>query len=285
MKKKLKISNVKKGVVKDTNLKSQRAPVSKLVEKSKHFSSSPPRNWVKTGITGFDELLKKGIPKSSSNLICGGPGSGKTIFCLQTLYNAAKNGEKCIYFTFEESKEKLENHLKDFNMDPKNVGKQLAIVRYEPLDITRQVEAMLEKSKGELLIDISPLIFPKGFEKPDRIVVDSLSAIASVFNKKEDSYRTYIEHLFNIFDECGATTFLISETGDISKTITPYGIDEFVADGVILLYNVKKDNARQSAIEILKMRGAEFAKRIVAMQIVSEKGIIVYPEQEVFEMF
>ena len=45
---------------------------------------------------------------------------------------------------------------------------------------------------------------------------------------------------------------------------------------------MKSGNVRESAIEVLKLRGAKFQKKIVAMKIESEKGIVVYPEQEVF---
>jgi len=140
---------------------------------------------------------------------------------------------------------------------------------------------MLEKAKGELLIDASPILFPDGFI-PDRVVVDSLSAISAGFVGKEESYRIYIEQLFRILEKIGATSFLITESSQIPVKLTSSGVEEFLADGVIVLYNIKRGNVRESAIEILKLRGASFQKKIVAMQIESGKGITVYPEQEVF---
>ncbi len=59
------------------------------------------------------------------------------------------------------------------------------------------------------------------------------------------------------------------------------GVEEFLADGVFVLYNIKKEGVRESAIEVLKMRGEHHEKRMVAMQI-SDKGITINPEQEVF---
>ena len=53
-----------------------------------------PRDYVKTGITGLDQLFEKGIPKNSNILVAGGAGSGKTIMCLQILNNAVKDGKK-----------------------------------------------------------------------------------------------------------------------------------------------------------------------------------------------
>jgi KaiC/GvpD/RAD55 family RecA-like ATPase len=139
---------------------------------------------------------------------------------------------------------------------------------------------MLEKEKGELLIDIQPVILPKGF-KPEIIALDSLTAIASAFTGKEDSYRIYIEQLFRFFERFGSTAFLITETKQIPEIFSTTGVEEFLADGVIVFYNIKRGDVRENAIEVLKMRGEHHKKKIVAMQITGQ-GIIVYPDQEIF---
>jgi KaiC/GvpD/RAD55 family RecA-like ATPase len=114
------------------------------------------------------------------------------------------------------------------------------------------------------------------------VVVDSLSAISAAFVGKEETYRIYIEQLFRLLENIGATSFLITESTDIPTKLTESGVEEFLADGVIIVYNVQRGNTRESAIEILKLRGASFQKKIVAMQIQGKKGIVVYPEHEVF---
>ncbi len=261
----------------------QRKAITDRLDKVKFKKDHKPDEWIQTGVPGFDDLLEEGIPKGTSILVCGGPGSGKTIFCLQTLAYAASKGEKCLYMTFEESEERLKAHMRDFGWNPDELIKKgkLMIKRYDPFEVTRQVEAMLEKAKGELMIDIEPVIFPEGF-RPDRIAVDSLSAIAAAFVGKEETYRIYIEQLFRLLEKVHATSFLIAESADAPLKLTASGVEEFLADGVIVMYNIRKANVRESAVEILKVRGAKFRKRIVAMQIESGKGIVVYPEQEVF---
>jgi KaiC/GvpD/RAD55 family RecA-like ATPase len=74
---------------------------------------------------------------------------------------------------------------------------------------------------------------------------------------------------------------LITETEQVPKIFSPTGVEEFLADGVIVLYSLKHENVRENAVEVLKLRGAKHQKKIVAMQI-TDKGIVVYPEQEVF---
>ncbi len=243
----------------------------------------PNKEYVFTGIEGFDSLLGNGIPKGNSIIMAGGAGSGKTIFCLQTMVNKAIEGKKCLYMTLEENEEKLIQHMEDFGWDAEKLIKtgKLKILRMNPFDITRNVDAMLAKQKGELLIDIDPVLLPKDYARPDFIVIDSLTAIASAFTGKDDSYRIYIEQLFRFLEKTKATSFLITETEQVPKIFSTTGVEEFLADGVVVLYALKHGNVRENALEILKLRGSNHKKNIVAMQI-GDNGLTIYPEQEVF---
>ncbi len=59
---------------------------------------------IGTGIHGFDELSHGGLPRNRISLLKGGPGSGKTVFALQSLVNAARQrNEPGIFVAFEES--------------------------------------------------------------------------------------------------------------------------------------------------------------------------------------
>jgi hemerythrin-like metal-binding protein len=277
---KLEVSRIAQSI-REKLIASQRKPAEKVPNlKGK---SKEEKGYLKTGITGFDELLDKGIPQGSSIIIAGGAGSGKTIFCLQTMINKAREGKKVLYMTLEESEEKLIHHMEDLGWNPKEQIKanHIKIMRMNPFDITRNVDALLAKQKGELLIDVDPVLFPKDCCKPDVIIIDSLTAIASAFTGREDSYRIYIEQLFRFLEKTGATSLLITETEQVPKIFSQTGVEEFLADGVIVLYSIKHGNIRENAIEILKLRGAGHQKKIVAMQV-TESGILVYPEQDVF---
>ncbi|MFH1275592.1 MAG: bacteriohemerythrin [Candidatus Woesearchaeota archaeon] len=265
----------------------QRAPVEGLVEKSNKKVKAgkkdvQERQYIQTGVPGFDDLFEHGIPKGNAVLVAGGAGSGKTIFCLQTLFNHLAKGGKCFYMSFEESEDRLIRHMEEFGWDPKKYIKagKFKVKRMSPFEVTRNVDALLAQEKGELLIKVDPVILPKGFN-PDIIALDSLTAIASAFTGKEDSYRIYIEQLFRFFENIGSTAFLITETKQIPEIFSTTGVEEFLADGVIVFYNIKRGDVRENAIEVLKMRSSKHQKKIVAMQI-SDEGITVYPEQEIF---
>ena len=245
----------------------------------------PPIQRIKIGVPGFDELITDGIPHGSSVLISGGPGTGKTTFCLQLLKDAAEKGESCLYLTFEEDVSRLKQHMKNYGWDPDKLEKEgkLLIKKMRPFDLSRSVEALLARASGELTIELDEIegIIPKGF-KPDRIVLDSLSAVAAAFIGKEEGYRIYIEQLFNLFKGVGATSFLITEIEQETSKYSRTGIEEFLADAVFVFYNIRQKNTRLNALEILKIRGTLHQKKIVPFRILSNQGIVVYPREEVF---
>jgi KaiC/GvpD/RAD55 family RecA-like ATPase len=245
------------------------------------------KKFVLTGISGFDELFENGIPKGSNILVAGGAGSGKTIFCLQTLWYHISRGEKCFYMSFEESEKRLLEHMEDFGWNPEKLlaSGNFKFKRYLPSDIHYISEkgsdnAMFAKEEDSQLLQLEPITLEEGYN-PDFVVIDSLTAIASAFMGKEGSYRFYAERLFRFFENIGSTNYFITETGQMPETFSQTGVEEFLADGVIVLYNIKRENMRERAIEVLKMRGTKHQERIVAMKI-SEKGMVVYPKQEIF---
>ena len=290
-----KITEEKESKEKAKRLKIIRKEISKQRKKIKKSTlrltlktktkSSDKSEWIKTGITGLDELLEKGIPRGVSVLVAGGAGSGKTIACLQIANHAAINNEKVLYISLEESELRLKKHMHDFGWNPEKLEKKniLRISRVDPFKIAKSVEALLAKEKGELKMNIEGIseLIPKSF-RPDWIIIDSLTALAAAFKDEETTYRIYIEQLFRYLEKLNVTSFLISETEQIPVRFSKSGVEEFLADGVIVLYNIQHGDLRENAIEILKLRGAKHQKKIVAMQI-NKKGIVVYPEQEVFK--
>ena len=239
---------------------------------------------LKTSISGFDELFTDGgIPRGNSILVAGGPGTGKSILCRQICYNLVLHGKKCMYVSFEESKERIEKSMSSFGWDIKKYidNGNFLIQKINPLDILRMKFGGLggSGSATEVSYKIKPLVIPRDFH-PDVIAVDSLSAIIAASVTKDKNYRVYLQQLFNFFEETGATSFLITETEPIPVRYSDTGIEEFLADGIIVLYNIQKKDVRENAIEVLKMRYGKHEKKMVLMEITS-KGIKVFPNKKV----
>jgi KaiC/GvpD/RAD55 family RecA-like ATPase len=239
---------------------------------------------MKTYIPGFDELFAEGgIPKRNSVLVAGGTGTGKSTFCRQICYNLVTQGKHCMYVSFEESIEKIERSMSVFGWDAKKYidSGEFLIQKINPLDILRMKFGSVSGSGSatELSYKIKPLIIPKDFN-PEIIVVDSITAVISASISKEKNYRVYLQQLFNFFEETGATSFLITETEPMPTRFSDTGIEEFLADGILVLYNIQRGDRRENAVEVLKMRYSNHQKKVFSLGI-SPQGIKVYPDQQV----
>jgi KaiC/GvpD/RAD55 family RecA-like ATPase len=259
----------------------------KVGNKNIETNKKSNENFMRTGIKGFDSLFEKsmGIPKGNSILIEGGPGSGKTVFCLATLNELCKQGKKCLYMSFEESEEQLITHMEGFGWKSKEFIKKglLKVERFDAIDISRSIEALLSAAKKELLIEVEPMFFPEDFN-PDFVVIDSLTSIASAFTGEESRFRIYMEQLFRYLEKNNITNFLIREVSSPSHVGTTFKEQgeavSFLSDGIIVLYNVVYDSGERTfAIEILKMRGVSFKHKIVELKIINKKGLEVKPNK------
>ena len=134
-------------------------------------------------------------------------------------------------------------------------------------------------SAAELSYKIKPLVIPKSF-KPDVIAMDSFTAVIEASITKDKNIRVYLQQFFNFFEETEATSFLITETDLLPTRFSEDGIEEFLADGIVVFYNIPKDDTRKNALEVLKMRNSKHQKKIVSMEI-TEGGIKVYPDEHV----
>ena len=227
----------------------------------------------------FDELLQdEGLERGSTTIITGGAGTGKTTFCMQSLYHGALAGNKGVYISFEEDPIKIKHHmLKNFGWDIEKLEKKgmMAVIKVDPTKTARMVEGALAKEVGALRIELSKMKLPL---KPDRIAVDSLSALSIAF-ENERSYRKYVRELFEMLESYNSVNFVVGETEQNPDVYSRTGVEEFLADGVVVLYNIKHKGKRKNALEILKMRSGGHIKQMVGYKITG-KGWQVQVEEE-----
>src|SRR3989344_3025230 len=225
------------------NTKKKKAEKPSTVNIEKKKVEKPPEageKHIRTYIDGFDVLCKEGIPVGNAVLVEGGPGNGKTIFCLTVLKNMCERGKKVLYMSFEEREERLKEHMKLFGARPEEYEKKglLYVKRFNALDIARSVEALLSEAKKELLIEVQPILIPTEF-KPDIILIDSLSSISSAFSGEGSRFRIYMEQLFRYLESHKITSFLIREVAAPTHVGTNFvekaEAVSFLADVIIAL--------------------------------------------------
>lgn len=218
-----------------------------------------------------DFIARKGFERGSTILISGGAGTGKTTFALQSIYNGAVNGERGIYISFEEQPEKIKLHMKEnFGWDFDELERKglVSILKVNPLEIARSLEESKLGREGGLMVKLKQIELPF---YPDRICLDSLSALSISFEKQE-SYRVYLRDIFEALEKSNAVSFVLSETEQDPKVYSRTGVEEFLADGVIVLYNINKNGKRLNALEILKLRSSKHKKDIIFYAI-TPRGI------------
>ena len=220
---------------------------------------------VSSGIPGLDELIEGGFPKGSVILLSGTCGTGKTLSSLQFLWYGVQHGENGVYITFEEPVEQVKSNAKQFGWDFETAEKQgkIIMLRYDPFHV-------------EEVIDIIVSSVRKINAK--RLVIDSISALGMYIRDPTEVRRSIYLLVSNIY-KLGCTTILTSEILPNQSELSRFGVEEFLADGVIVYYYTRISTYFARALTIWKMRYTNHSQRIHPYKI-TEKGIVVFPHEE-----
>ena len=229
---------------------------------------------IETGISGLDAVTEGGLPLGRTTLISGSSGSAKTILAVQFLVNGiTKDGEGGVFVTFEETPLDIRRNVASFGWSLKDLEKKgkLVFLDASPDGFGPPVETGDYDFSG-LLARIEHAV--KKVEGK-RVSVDSIGALFSQFADAGLVRR----ELFRIaagLKKMRVTALISSERTQEYGEIARYGVEEFVADNVIILRNTLEAEKRRRTLEVLKYRGAPHQKGEFPFTISSE-GIEVLP--------
>ena len=229
---------------------------------------------TKTGIDGLDEILNGGIVKNSTTLVSGNPGAGKSILCLQFIYNGVEQfDEKGIYLTFEEDGKDLREAAESLGFD--NWGEHVDNGDIKVYDKTVLLRENDFSSSLELLLD--------DFEDSDynRVVLDSL-AMFELFFEDEKEKRTYLLKFTDILSKNELTTLMTNEQGAVFPD-TEIGLENYLTDGNIYLIQTPTESGVNRYVWVAKMRKQDIEADIFPMGI-SHGGIRVHQNASAFSM-
>ncbi|MHA1249646.1 MAG: ATPase domain-containing protein [Candidatus Helarchaeota archaeon] len=228
---------------------------------------------VPTFITGFDDLIEGGFVKNSLNLISGSAGSGKTIFCLQYIYNCVKFlKEPGVFITLEESVDSIKRTMKRFGFD---------IEKYEYPDkfsiadlgsIRKELSIEEEVQTGGLL-DVNSLIeYIKGIVSltgASRLVIDSMTALGIKYNES-GIIRQVLFRLGRFLREINSTVLITTESIPYQNKLTRFDIEQFISDSFILLNLIEINGSLKRTLIIRKMRQTNHDMNVHQYKITSK---------------
>lgn len=219
-----------------------RVTIRRLPMLDRHVKGSGPIR-AKIGISNLDSLLGEGIPYGSSILVSGAAGTGKTLLLLEFIYNGAtKYGEKGIFFSFEETTERLIANAKSMGWDIET-------------EIEKGNIEIIFVAQTDILVEKHLLMMKERIEKLNakRIAIDS----ASIFVHKVSDPQVVREKVFQlgtIIQNAQGIGLFASDVPYGSNKISRFGVEETIVDGVILLSSEEIGSKRERFIEIYKLR-------------------------------
>jgi len=223
------------------------------------------RDRVSFGIDGLDNLLSGGLPDGSMTVVCGRPGTGKTLLASRFLYEGATRGEPSLYVSFAEKKDQFIVNMERFGL---RFGDLISQGVFSFIDLTT--------TANEGVPDALDMIVERATAmKVKRLVIDSFTALAQAFDKLIDSRITLQVVLGRLVRDLGCTTIVLTEM-PFGEDKIGLGIEEFVSDGIIIMDIATQKGNPKRIISIRKMRGTEISLRPSSYEIRKE-GIVVFP--------
>ncbi len=206
---------------------------------------------IKTYVRGFDDALAGGLPEGYITLIAGAPGTMKSSLCFSVLYNnALVEGRKSAYFTLEEGKDILLEHMQGLGFTEEKAFKNLSIL--DMGTIRKNLNFLQARGTWIELFKMYASNFMRS-EKISLLVLDSLDVLETM--AKFQDRRTELYYLFEWLRDLGTTSLLISE-GPVEAPANGRFPDEaYLADGVVQLgLHPTSDLYVQRRMRCVKMR-------------------------------
>ncbi len=226
---------------------------------------------VRTGIDGLDEITFGGIPEGRPTLICGGAGCGKTMLAGEILMRGVQQfNEPGVFLMFEENAAELSANMRSLGFDlERAIAAKKLVVDHVHID-RREIEETGEYDLEGLFIRLQYAVEKV---KARRVVLDTLEALFSGF-LDETILRAELRRLFRWLKDRNLTAIITGERGQ--EGLTRYGLEEYVADCVVLLDHRIYDQISTRRLRVVKYRGSPHGTNEYPF-LIGNTGISVLP--------
>jgi circadian clock protein KaiC len=223
-----------------------------------------------TGIKGFDQITEGGLPENRTTLICGGAGTGKTLWGLDFLINGALHyNEPGVFMSFEETEDELYKDVASLNLDLHGLVLQKKIQLEYVLLERKDIQESTFNLEG-LLVRLEHAIDSLGAK---RVVLDSIESLFAGLTNA-GVLRLEIKRLFRWLKERQVTAIVTGEPGQ--GTYTRHGLEEYISDCIILLDNRVVEQMSVRRIRVIKYRGSNHGTNEYPF-VIDTDGLSVIP--------
>ncbi len=219
---------------------------------------------ISTGVTELDVMLGgKGFYRGSTVMLSGTSGTGKSSVAACLADATCRRGERCMYFSFEESEAQILRNMRTIGLDlaPHVAAGLLQFHASRPT--VHGLEMHLVKLH-RLIDDF----------KPSVVILDPVTNLATAGNVNDSN--SMLIRLIDFLRKKGITAFFISLT---SGGKTPEGTDEgmsSIVDTWLLLSDIESGGERNRAMYVLKSRGMPHSNQVREFLITS-RGVRLVP--------
>ena len=236
---------------------------------------------ISSGVTGLDEMLGGGFLENKIILVRGGPGTGKTIFSLQFIVEGARKGEKGIYLTLEEPMDSVRTTASSLGLDLEKLEEKNMIKVIDGSQLVYKFSEEIKNNYSSPKPVISQivnqiLIEAKSFGAT-RLAVDPITS-ALIHQRFSTDKRLEILELVKSLRKIRCTSVITSESS--SQSEDEFFVEEYLADGVIILAQTLHNFAIIKTIRVEKMRGTRHDDQPRGYEV-GDKGLIVYNTEPV----
>ena len=216
--------------------------------------SARPLPKLPTGIQGFDQFSRGGLPRHRTSLLVGGPGAGKTVFALQCLVNAARRQRAPgIFVAFEESPRQILANGATFDWDLASLAEK------ELFLLDAHLSPALAQAGDFDLAGLLAMLAAKSKEIGAQwTVFDGIDVLLTLLRDPAAEMR----ELYRIRDwlaDHALTAIVTAKLDERTSGVMHYGFLEFMADCVVRFERRQEDRISMQSIQITKYRGSGFA--------------------------
>lgn len=234
--------------------------ISVLPVTSLHLEKEVQTNRISSGISGLDMMLGgKGFFRGSSILVSGTAGTGKTSIAAYFAAESCKRGEKCIYFSFEESPKQIVRNMRSIGLDLQQYVDNGTLMFHASRPTLYGLEMHLVAMHKQIRL-----------HKPDVVILDpitNLITIGSIGEVKSMLVRL-IDYLMN---EQITVMFTALSLNTVVNEQTDEGVSSLV-DAWLLVRDIEFNGERNRGMYVMKSRGMKHSNQVREF-IITDDGL------------